>query len=105
MIYARGDRTGTGRQIYQTWRATGREDAMFSIARLGVPRDLSADGGYMMFETFDDQRPEAADVLALPLDQTGKLDGEACLDCCHIAVRGVPTAAVSERPLGRLHLQ
>jgi hypothetical protein len=75
VIYARGDRTG-GRQIYQTWRATGREDAMFSIARSGVPRDLSADGGYMMFETFDDQRPEAADVLALPLDQTGKLDGE-----------------------------
>jgi serine/threonine-protein kinase len=30
----------------------------------------------MIVETFDAQRPEASDVLALPLDHTGKLDGD-----------------------------
>jgi serine/threonine protein kinase len=77
VIYARGDRTGTDRnQVHQTWRATGREDAVFSIAKWGVPRDLSADGRHMIVETFDAQRPGASDVLALPLDRTGKLDGD-----------------------------
>jgi serine/threonine protein kinase len=76
VIFARSDRASTGREIFQAWRATGREEALFSFARIGVPRDWSADGRYMIFETFDAERPEGADVLALPLDQTGKLDGE-----------------------------
>jgi serine/threonine protein kinase len=75
VIYTRNDGKN-GRHIYQRWRARGREDLLFSVARSGVPRDWSSDGRFLLFETFNDARPEDSDLLAFPLDRTGKRDGE-----------------------------